>query len=96
MDEAVFPVVARIRAARRKSEIAVILLRLPDAILCERLVDIAAACEEARFADAVSFVHMRVAALCAMRTADGRLPRAAEAPLEIWRETLVQHARESA
>lgn len=79
-----FFVATEIIDARSDARRAQILLRLPDAVLLERVDAITAACRQAGFKMGLLFIGIRITALSAVRMPDGQLPDHHAATMALW------------
>lgn len=87
-----FYVAAEILEASSDNRRAEILLRLPDAVLLEKMDAITHACRQAGFKIGMLFIGQRVAALSATRGRDGELPQHHVETLQLWRNGLAAMA----
>lgn len=90
-----FHVARLIRTAASAEERARILLRAPDALLFQQTSEILRACHDTQFVLGMQFVETRVAALCAMRDANGRLPARPRDQVELYRGLVCSLAGEA-
>lgn len=79
-----FFVATEIIDAGTEARRALILLRLPDAVLLEKTKALTGACRQAGFKMGLLFISIRIAALSANRLPDGQLPDHHRATLALW------------
>ena len=82
MSDSMLPILRQLLDADGDAVRAGVLLRLPDTILLKYRPAIEKACQRARFDAGLAFLDVRLAALRAVRGADGRLPPDYAADLE--------------
>lgn len=88
-EEAVFPVVNQIKQAPSQATRATLLLRIPDALVLAKCIELVEACRETGFSIGVHYLNHRLAALSSTRQSDGSLPERLARPMEIWQRGLI-------
>ncbi|MBJ3783389.1 hypothetical protein [Devosia sediminis] len=84
-----FFVVDQLLEAENNAVRAGLLLRLPDAVVASKVVQMQAACREVGFELGSDFLDVRLAHQSAMRDRQGNLPSPIVEQLEYWRRGMV-------